>query len=194
MSRLRRPARHDDLLNFQLKRLFRLGGAPAVRLCEGRYGVARNEWRMVAALVEHGPQSPTTLHERVGCDAGRASRVVSGLVEKGLVVRRTHPEDKRRATLSATPAGEALYAELLPQLVRINERLMAVLSEGEADLLEEFLERLTANARRIEEDGEAGIEVRADRRHGGARRVWGERVSSAREQVSTMASRSKSPR
>jgi DNA-binding MarR family transcriptional regulator len=165
-----------------------------VRLGEGRYGVARNEWRMVAALVEHGPQSPTALHERIDCDAGRASRVVAGLVEKGLVARRTHCEDKRRATLSATTAGKALYAELLPQLLRINERLMAVLSESEADLLEEFLERLTRNARRIQKDGDDGIEVRADRRHGGARRVWTERAARVPGQVSAMTSRPKPPR
>lgn len=50
MSVLQHPRKHDDLLNYRLKRLFSLGGAPAVRLCEGRYGIARNEWRMIAAL------------------------------------------------------------------------------------------------------------------------------------------------
>ena len=55
MSRLKQPQEHDDLLNYQLKRLLNLGGAPAIRLCEGRYGVARMEWRLVAALQEDGP-------------------------------------------------------------------------------------------------------------------------------------------
>ncbi|MCA3180701.1 MAG: hypothetical protein O9345_07655 [Burkholderiaceae bacterium] len=40
-NRLKRPVGHDDLLNFRLERLLTLGAAPAIRLCEGRYGVAR---------------------------------------------------------------------------------------------------------------------------------------------------------
>jgi hypothetical protein len=31
---------------------------PAIRLCEGGYGIARTEWRLIAALVESGPLSP----------------------------------------------------------------------------------------------------------------------------------------
>jgi DNA-binding MarR family transcriptional regulator len=180
MSRLRQPKKHDDLLNFQLKRLFKLGGAPAVRLCEGRYGIARSEWRIVAALVEEGPLSPSALHACVGGDAGRISRVVADLVEKGLVIRHPNPSDKRRATLAAASSAKALYADIFPQLSRINERLMSVLSEREANLLEDFLERLTENARGIEEERGDGRDARADRRRGGARRVWSERTASAR--------------
>ena len=44
--RLAHPAEHADLLNYQLKRLVNYGGAPAIRLCEGRYGITRSEWRV----------------------------------------------------------------------------------------------------------------------------------------------------
>ncbi len=176
MSRLRHPKSHDDLLNFQLKRLFTLGGAPAVRLCEGVYGIPRSEWRIIAALVEGGPICPSALHARVGGDAGRASRLVASLIEKGLAVRRADRADKRRATICATPAAEAIYCKLFPQLCRINERLMSVLDEREADLLEQFLQRLTQHARNIQLEGD-GVEARADRRRGGSRRIWSQRSS-----------------
>ena len=182
MSVLRRPCKHDDLLNYRLKRLFSIGGAPAVRLCEGRYGIARNEWRMVAALCEDGPQSPSALNARIGGDRARTSRVVAGLVEKGLVERRVDGADRRRATLLATDAGRALYAELFPQLAAINERLMSVLDPREAALLEEFLERLTQQARKVQREGD-GVEERADRRKGGSRSVWSERRAKAASRV-----------
>lgn len=175
MSVLRHPRKHDDLLNYRLKRLFKLGGAPAVRLCEGRYGISRNEWRIIAALHEDGPQSPSALHERVGGDRARTSRVVAALVEKRLVVRQVDDKDKRRAMLRVTQAGRALYAELFPQLASINERLMAALNAGESALLEEFLERLTKHAERIQREGD-GVAERADRRHGGSRVVWQRRA------------------
>ena len=171
MSALHEPARHDDLLNYRLKRLFSLGGAPAVRICEGRHGIARNEWRILAALAEEGPQSPSTLNERIGGDRARTSRIVAALVEKGLAERRVDATDRRRATLRATDAGRSLYAELFPQLAAINRRLMSVLSEDEALLLEEFLARLTRQAQEIQRAGD-GVAERADRRKGGSRSVW----------------------
>lgn len=174
MSALRSPRKHDDLLNYRLKRLFRIGGAPVVRLCEGRYGIARNEWRMIAALHEDGPQSPSSLHERVGGDRARISRVVSVLVEKGLVSREADPADRRRATLRITRAGRALYEELFPQLAAINRRLMSVLDEREARQLEQLLDRLTNQAERIRREGD-GVDARADRRRGGSRAVWNQR-------------------
>lgn len=175
MSVLKHPRKHDDLVNFRLKRLFNLGGAPAVRLCEGRFGIARNEWRMIAALVEDGPQSPSALHARVGGDRARTSRVVTGLVEKGLVTRVVDRNDKRRATLAITGSGRALYNELFPQLAKINERLMAALEDDEAALLQDFLERLTRKALEIQRAGD-GVAERADRRRGGARAIWRERT------------------
>ena len=90
---------------------------------------------------------------------------------KQLVRRVQQPDNKRRATVEATDAGHRLYAGLFPQLAEINRRIMAVLDESEALVLEEFLARLTERARQIHEEGD-GVEVRADRRLGGSRRFW----------------------
>ncbi|MGH6612319.1 MAG: MarR family winged helix-turn-helix transcriptional regulator [Burkholderiaceae bacterium] len=171
MSRLRDPQQHDDLLNYQLKRLLALGGAPAIRLCEGRYGVRRFEWRLVAALVEDGPMSPSELSLRTHVEQARVSHAITGLAAKGLVERREHASDRRRATVAATSAGARLYAELFPQLARINRQIMAVLDEREALLLEHYLQRLTDRAQRIYDEG-GGTDARADRRLGGSRRFW----------------------
>jgi DNA-binding MarR family transcriptional regulator len=170
-SRLRDPRQHDDLLNYQFKRLLALGGAPAVRLCEGQFGIARLEWRMLAALVEGGPMSPSTLVARTGLDQARASKAVTCLVEKKLAAKERDPADQRRSTLSATAAGNTLYAQLFPQLAAINRRLASVLDDTELAVFESCLRKLTQHARDLLQEG-AGVAVRADRRHGGSRRVW----------------------
>lgn len=72
--------------------------------------------------------------------------------------------------LRATAAGSALYAELMPRLAAINRRLMEVLDEREAAQLEDFLARLTAQARAVEEEG-GGVDVKARRYLGIGRRV-----------------------
>lgn len=87
MSGLADPIEHDELLNYRLKRLVNLGGAPAIRLCEGRYGVTRHQWRVLAALVESGPMSPSMLAVRAQQERAIVSRQVTGLVSKGLIQR-----------------------------------------------------------------------------------------------------------
>jgi DNA-binding MarR family transcriptional regulator len=167
---LRDPAQHDELLNYRLKRIVSLGGAPAIRLCEGRYGVSRFEWRLVAALVEEGPMAPTALVRRTGVDAARASLGVRALVAKHLATRRIQDGDRRRAVVSVTPQGYALYAELFPQLAAINRRLVEALDDEEVAVLDRCLAKLAARALAIEAAG-GGNEARANRRLGGSRRT-----------------------
>lgn len=171
MSRLSHPECHDDLLNYRLKRLFMLGGAPAVRLCEGAYGIARFEWRVVAALVEHGAMSPMDLVRCTGFDQAKVSRCVAALETKSLVERKAAVREGARWELRATPAGQALYAGLFPQLAAINRKLMEALTEEEAVALDAALDKLTARAGEILRQG-GGVAVKTERRLGGARRVW----------------------
>ena len=175
MSGLADPVEHDELLNYRLKRLVKIGGAPAIRLCEGRYGVTRQQWRVLAALVESGPMSPSKLSERAQQERAVVSRQVTGLVAKGLVQRAEQAGDRRRAELVATPAGRRLYEALFPQLAQINRRLMAALDAGEAAVLERLLDKLTAHALQIRDQG-PGDDARADRRHGGSRRSFAGRA------------------
>ena len=51
--RLRDPQTLDDLLNYRLLRLYAQSGAPVIRLLEGRYGISRREWRLLALLAAH---------------------------------------------------------------------------------------------------------------------------------------------
>jgi DNA-binding MarR family transcriptional regulator len=166
---LRQPRTLDDLLNYRLLRLFSLGGAPVIRLLEGRYGIARREWRLLAMLAAQGPLSPSALAERAHLDRPRTSRAVQALVTKGLLERRVAAGDARRASVSLTPRGRALHDEVFPQVAAINQALVSVLDDGAVQALDAALARLTAHA---EQQNQALVQdVRADRRAGGSRRV-----------------------
>lgn len=173
-SRLADPREHDDLLNYRIKRLFAMGGAPAVRLCEGGYGITRRQWRFVAALVENGAMSPSALAERTELPRTVVSRTIVELIDKGLLERCMEGRAAARPALVAASAeGRRIYAELFPRLAAINRRLMEVLDADEVAVLDLCLTKLTAQARRILEEG-GGVEVRADRRHGGSGKRWRE--------------------
>ena len=88
---LRQPAHLDDLLNYRVLRLHALGGAPVIRLLEGRYGIARREWRLIALLAARGPLSPSALAEAAQLDRPRTSRAAGVLLGKGLAqIGRAH--------------------------------------------------------------------------------------------------------
>jgi DNA-binding MarR family transcriptional regulator len=171
MSGLADPTEHDELLNYRLKRLVKIGGAPAIRLCEGRYGVTRQQWRTLAALVENGPMSPSMLAERTQCERSIVSHQVTALVSKGLVERNEQACDRRRAELIATQSGQRMYSALFPQLAQINRRLMAALDATESAMLERLLDKLTVRARQIHHEAN-GDDARADRRHAGSHKVF----------------------
>ena len=167
---LSRPRSLDELLNYRLMRLFALSGAPIVRLCEGRYGISRREWRIVALLAAHGPLSPSALADRGDLDRARTSRAIGSLAGKKLVERVPQPGDARRAVVALSDAGRRLYDELFPQVAQINRQVLAALDPPLVDALDEALKRLTEQAATVNRG--SALDVQADRRHGGSRRRW----------------------
>lgn len=169
MSTLRHPEHLDELLNFRLLRLFALSGAPVVRLLEGRHGITRREWRLLATLASRGPLSPSALAAQAHLDRARTSRAIGALVAKGLVVRTVRADDARRAEVAPTPAGQALFDTVFPRIAAINAGLVAVLDDATLQALDRALDALTAHAERLNADIER--DVKADRRGGGTARV-----------------------
>jgi len=167
---LRLPRDVDDLLNYRLGRLVALSSAPVIRLCEGRYGVSRREWRVIGLLAAHGTLAPSVLAERCGLDRSRTSRTITRLVEKKLASRDVHAADPRRAQVSLTEAGRRMYDELFAQVAGFNRELAAVLDDATLDALEGALQRLMVRAREL--NLQFATDVQADRRHGGSRRRW----------------------
>jgi len=145
-ARWRTPAVLDDLLIFRMTRLTSVAGSMVVRLCEGRFGITRREWRLVVVLAEQGPVASSALALHAQLDRARTSRAVSSLVAKGLLQRSIGRGDRRYATLSLTEEGRALHAELFPLVAEINRELMSVLPDPLADAFGEALECLMQQA------------------------------------------------
>lgn len=165
-SRLVRPAALDDLLLFRLSRLLAIGGAPVIRLCEGRYGITRREWRILALLAREENLLSSELAQRAQLDRARTSKAITSLVGKKLVRREPRPGDRRQASLALTADGRTLFKSLFPQVLEIHHDLLQVLDAGEVMQLDGMLERMQAQADLLAL--QAGL-PKADRRRGGAR-------------------------
>lgn len=161
-----RLASVDDMLLYRLSHLTGAAGAMVVRLCEGGYGITRREWGVLAQLQGH-PQGvlPSVLAERMQRDRARTSRALSALQTKGLVQRMVQPHDRRSARVSLTAAGEALYAELMPQIQSINARMLEVLDPSQKEGLDRILELLRQQAHRLLAEMNPTL-PKADRRRG----------------------------
>ncbi|MBU6440535.1 MAG: winged helix-turn-helix transcriptional regulator [Betaproteobacteria bacterium] len=169
IRRLRNPENLDDLLNYRLFRLYASATSPVTRLMEGKWGISRREWRLLGALAAVEQTSPSELAEQTHLDRPRTSRAIASLVAKKLAQRTVTADDARRATVSLTPTGRALFEEVFPQIARLNTRLLEAIDDELATALDRALRALTVRA------DELGIstepEVRANRRAGGSRRV-----------------------
>lgn len=163
-----RPVTVEDLLNYRLNRLLASSGALVTRLCEGRYGITRREWRLICILADHGAMSPSKLAERAHLERPRVSRHVSDLVAKKLFTRVGDSVDGRRALVGITPRGRALHADLFPQSVALNNRVLAALSSLELAALDNALLKLTVAADDLIKS--SPLQEKADRRYGGRRR------------------------
>jgi DNA-binding MarR family transcriptional regulator len=162
--RLDDPAGLDDLFLYRLTRLLAVGGAPVIRLCEGRFGITRREWRLIAVLVEDGALLSSELASRAHLERGPTSKTVSLLVAKGLVRRTPRPQDRRLVDVAITDQGRAIYAALFPLVAKLNRELLAALGAAEVDQLDSMLQRLQQQA----EAWLAAADLpKADRQHRG---------------------------
>lgn len=163
------PTAVNELLNYRLNTLLASSGALTTRRCEGRFGITRREWRIIALLAVEGPLSPTELSERASLDPDRISRLFASLRDKRLVSRTPDALDRRRVRIELTAHGHDLYDRMFPVSVGIHQSVLSVLSPSELLTLDDVLSRLTEQARELNAQDERVH--KADRRGGGSRRV-----------------------
>lgn len=128
--------RTSELFLFRLSKLAAISGQPLVRLCEGRFGITRREWRLIVVLSQSGPLLSTELAIRARIEPALTSRAVTQLVANGLATRVPRPNDRRRVEIHLNERARAIYAELYPTVEQLNAELLADLSQDDCAHLE----------------------------------------------------------
>ncbi len=115
----------------RLVRFLRLG----TRAAEASTGVSSAQLFVLQRLESSPASSIAELAERTLTDASSVSTVIAKLVARGLVSRRTSPEDRRRASIALTARGRQLLTRA-PELaqVRLLEALDRMPDEERAAL------------------------------------------------------------
>lgn len=141
------PIAMRDLLSYKLHRTANsLTRSAAVRYRE-QFGISMAEWRTIAILGGDAPVSHNQLAREANLDKGQISRIVTALVERGLVSRKPSPDHGRIEFLSLTRQGQLQYQKLMQVAKERDEAFLASLSKDEIRALERTMDKLNEIAR-----------------------------------------------
>lgn len=107
-----------------------------------RFGIGITEWRAIAVLGRYPGLSAGEVAQRTAMDKVAVSRAVAALLDKGLLQRDIHADDRRRSVLSLSGAGQRMHAQVAPLALDMERRLLQELDADEQDLLMRLLEKL----------------------------------------------------
>jgi DNA-binding MarR family transcriptional regulator len=150
------PAVHAD---FDLDRLFsyrlsvlsnRISSAIS-REYHRRFGLAITEWRVIAVLGRFPGLSAGEVSVRTAMDKVAVSRAVARLLERALIQRETHDDDRRRSVLALSAEGVRVYDEVAPMVMEYHQRLFETFTAEESAMLNQLIDKLAAEGvKRIE--------------------------------------------
>ncbi|WP_035870710.1 MarR family winged helix-turn-helix transcriptional regulator [Kitasatospora cheerisanensis] len=96
----------------------------------------------LAALADFGPHTQRDLAVRLGLDPSDLAKAADRLAAAGWLDRTRDPADRRRLTLTLTPAGAARLAELTALAGGVQDEVLAPLAPAERATLHGLLLRL----------------------------------------------------
>ena len=116
-----------------------------IREMLGASGVTEQQWRVLRVLEEAGPLDASTLAQRAALLQPSLTRIIKGMVAKGLVTQVQGEHDRRRQEVAITNAGVALIAANATRAAEIAEGWRVHLGhdryEALLDLLGDLAER-----------------------------------------------------
>lgn len=133
----------DDQVGFVLRQVSQRHTALFATCFGGELTTA--QWAVIARLHQLGTSSQNELGRAVAMDVATIRGIVVRLREKGLLDLTADPEDRRRVTLTLSPAGEALYQASVPAAHAATERTLAPLSERDRRTLMRLLSLLSGD-------------------------------------------------
>lgn len=136
--------RLDDFLPYQLSVASNAVSSAIARTYEVLFGLRVPEWRLIAVLAEQEGVTQQLLVARTEMDKMTVSRAAQALVKRGLVTRVPHGRDKRSHTLALSEEGRALYAQIAPKALELEEKLLKQFGAREVEQLKKTLAKLKA--------------------------------------------------
>lgn len=154
-SREPSPAPRGGVALFRLVRYWsRRWSTQAATHVEAEHALDVTVLEAIDSIAATGSPSVTAVAEQLGVDRSGSSRMVSATVNRGFAVRRTDPDDTRRATLELTADGRELLVAAREWQESVFAAMTADWPPKDAARFAGYLERLAAQELPITPDEE----------------------------------------
>lgn len=120
------------------------------------HGFTIKDWRILATAWHYGELTQRTLAEHTTIDTSTLSRLVSGMVRRGLLTSTRDPQDSRAVRIRLTPRGRAATAAVIPTARALLRKSQLGLSPADVLKLHEVLRRMYQNLDAPSEADRAG--------------------------------------
>lgn len=151
-----------NLMTFRLHMVARLSERVSEDYYRQRFDLSLPECRVIGITGGYGSVSFKKVASDTYLEKSYASRVVSALVERGIIEKLENPSDSRSVLLSLTSHGVEVHDQMHKAAIRLNEWLTTDFLDGQVDELtatlrhvENRLERLSHSMEEIEKVDEA---------------------------------------
>ena len=139
----------DRFTPYRLSVLTNKVSSAIARHYSDRFGLSIPEWRIIAVLGQTPGLSAREVAERTAMDKVQVSRAVSTLLADRRVTKEAHETDGRVAHLSLSPKGRAIYDEVVPLALALEEKFLGVLTKKERDAFDLLLSKLSMSSASI---------------------------------------------
>jgi DNA-binding MarR family transcriptional regulator len=104
-----------------------------------------DQWLVLKHLDSHGPMTQRMLAELMFKDNPTLTRILDLMCEKKLVVRNTHPSDRRSFMISLTADGKKKISQLKPKVRLVRLKAWEGLSEKDFSQFQKILNTIYRN-------------------------------------------------
>lgn len=136
----------DRFLPYRLSVLSNTVSSAIAREYSDRFGLSIPEWRVMAVLGGDPKLSARDVAERTAMDKVQVSRAVESLVRAQRVARTADPADGRIARLALTAKGRAIYDEVVPLALHLEELFLRALKPDERRQFDTLMAKLARQA------------------------------------------------
>lgn len=109
------------------------------------YDITPQQFGLLGFLWQEDRLSQAELSAKSQIDRTTMGGLIDRLEKEGLVVRKSHPEDRRAYQICLTEKGKALQPALTPLAVATQARFTAKLDPQEVETLKSLLEKIRSS-------------------------------------------------
>lgn len=148
-----RDFRYEDFIPAKVQSLSAAITHLVSKELETVHALSLNEWRILAHIAAVEGATAQSVADTSGVDKGWVSRSLNALLERGLVVRSTDRDDRRKRPLELTDDGVATFEKAAGDIRSLQNRLLDAFSAEDHEAFVRLITRLqrTAETMRAEE-------------------------------------------